>query len=687
MLDASGAVIPVSEISVADFDSEETVDAFNPAAHAIDGDSGTFWHTEWGAYEAPLPHHLTLDLGSVRAVGGYEYVPRQDSANGRIANYEVHHSSDGTNWIPMDSGTWSNGTGTRRFDEDAGRRPARCQLAGPSGTVGGAFDVTVVFDMAVDDFDGADLQVTGGSVAAVRGVGYYYVATILPTAATVSVSVPADAVDPEGEGSLASAVLSVDFIDTLPPVPVFSGVAPQVTGTFDAMLGFGEEVNGLDASDLIVTNGTLDAIVAEGFDYRLTITPASEGTVRIDLVDGAVVDTVGNVMGGGVTLSTLFLNQRLWFEAEAADIVAGFEVVADASASGGAYLWTPQESRSTWDFDASLKVSFAPVIPRTGDYRVRGTTRSDDFSSDSFYLGFDGDAGPDPWHTNQDGNVGTGQFHLDIANSTRNPLTSPSVFTLSAGAHTMELYARDDGTRIDTIWLESVRPLTTLVGPAGAVAGPFTVSVSFSEAVTGFEASDVLVTGGSVTDFSGVGATYQVELSPAAGSVAVQIPEGVAVDDEGALNHASNPFSSTVLSAYEVWALAAGVDGTVATSLADEDRDGIAKLLEFAFGLDPAVSDRRIDDGGIPASGLPRVRLSEPGPSGRLELTYLRRRGATGLTYEPEFGDGPASFSAATAVPSVEGVDEEWERVTVLDTENVGTAPRRFGRVRVTLSP
>ncbi|BCX49499.1 fibronectin type III domain-containing protein [Haloferula helveola] len=684
VLDASGVAVPVS---VHDFDSEELADEYTPADFAVDGDPATIWHTQWGADEDPMPHHLTLDLGSLQEVGGYEYVPRQAAANGRIANYEVHHSSDGSTWTLMDSGTWANDGATRRFDDLVGRRPARSSLAGPSGTVGGTFEVTVVFDMDVDDFDAGDVSVTGGSVMDIRGAGYYYVATVLPSSPEVSVQVVGDAVDPEGEGSFASNILTVGFVDTLPPVPSFSGVPSQVSGAFEVLLGFGEEVTGLEMSDLAVTNGTLDSIVPVGFDYRLTVTPVSEGGVTVEILPGSVIDLVGNVMGAGASVSTLYLSQRLWFEAESADIVAGFEVVSDPSASAGAYLWTPQGLRTGFAYDPGLKVTFNPVVPRAGDYRVRGMTRSDDASSDSFYLGFDGEAAPDPWHTNQDGNVGTGLFHLDIANSTRQPLSNPSVFTLSAGAHVMELYARDDGTRIDTIWLESVRPLSMLAGPAGPLDGPFTALLEFSEPVTGLTPADFQISGGAVTSLAGGGSLWSVEVAPVPGAVTILLPENVVTDSEGQGNHASNPYSVVVLSAYQQWAIAAGVDPSEATLLADEDGDGVVKLLEFAFGLDPAVADYRIDDGLIPPSGFPRVELTESGPGGRLQMVFLRRRGQSGLTYVPEFGNGLSGFEVATGPPSVDIVDADWERVTVSDTETVGTAARRFGRVRVTLSP
>jgi len=74
---------------------------------AIDGDPATIWHTRWGPSD-PLPHHLIVDLKDVRQVGGLTYLPRQDMANGRIEEYEVHVSRDGQNWQLVASGRWPN---------------------------------------------------------------------------------------------------------------------------------------------------------------------------------------------------------------------------------------------------------------------------------------------------------------------------------------------------------------------------------------------------------------------------------------------------------------------------------------------------------------------------------------------------------------------------------------------------
>jgi uncharacterized repeat protein (TIGR03806 family) len=685
ILDGDGSAIPISEVSVHDVDSEEKVDAANAAANAIDGNPTTFWHTEYGnGGEDPMPHHLTLDVGSIRSVGGFVYVPRQGMQNGRIAVYQVHYSSDAVTWTPMTSGTWGNDAVTKTFADLVGHRKARCEIAGPSGTVGGPFDVTVVFDYDVTDFTESDLQVTGGTVTGLRGKGYYYVARISPTAANVTVSVPANAVNPGGFGSKASAALAVGFVDSQPPLPVFTGVPGQVDRPFQVSLDFGEAVTGLTAADFTVVNGTLGGIAPNGTGYTIMVNPLAPGIVKLELHDGAVTDLPGNVMGEGAVAATIRVPWVMSWEAEDGVITGGFVEETDAAASGGSYLWVPQNSRGgVLSLNTALKVTYQVTIPRTGQYLVHGLVRSDDASSDSFFIGFDG-ATPSDWHTNQTvGQVGTLQFHWDVANSSRAPATNPTVFNLTAGTHTLELYGRDDGTRIDRLEIRSPRPLPLWGGPALAVGGPFGATLSFSEPVTGLVAADIAITGGQILSLTGSGDTYTVQVQPTAATVTLTLPENTALDSTGSGNHQSDPYTVSFRTDYEDWALVHGVSGSAASQLADEDGDGIAKLLEFAFNLDPSAADRlTYDPSVVPGAGLPRIVVG-PGPA--LGLQYLRRKEVPGLSYTAQFGESLDDFVDADGIPVVEDIDAAWERVTIFDASGSG-APARFGRVEVSLA-
>jgi hypothetical protein len=76
------------------------------ASRALDGDPATMWHTSWSPV-TPLPHHITVDLGTPHEVTSLGYLPRQDgNPNGTITRYRVAVSADGEQWTPVAEGTW-----------------------------------------------------------------------------------------------------------------------------------------------------------------------------------------------------------------------------------------------------------------------------------------------------------------------------------------------------------------------------------------------------------------------------------------------------------------------------------------------------------------------------------------------------------------------------------------------------
>ena len=74
------------------------------------------------------------------------------------------------------------------------------------------------------------------------------------------------------------------------------------------------------------------------------------------------------------------------------------------------------------------------------------------------------------------------------------------------------------------------------------VRGVFEVMIIFSEAVTGFERSEIAVTNGSVTDFSGSAPTYKAEITPSkSGEVIVEVGANVVEYGVGNGNIAGAP--------------------------------------------------------------------------------------------------------------------------------------------------
>ena len=96
----------------------------------------------------------------------------------------------------------------------------------------------------------------------------------------------------------------------------------------------------------------------------------------------------------------------------------------------------------------------------------------------------------------------------------------------------------EQGVGVESLWV-------SLDSPApGAVTGTFEVTITFSNAVSGFTGGDISVANGRTVGLSGSGRTYTAEVEPAAdGTVVVRVPAGVARDDWGRGNDVSGPLT------------------------------------------------------------------------------------------------------------------------------------------------
>ena len=87
-----------------------TADSFQPGnepAKAIDGNSSTFWHTEFSPVNTPLPHNITVNMTKSFYVTSVTYSPRQDgNSNGNIGQHQVMLSMDGKTWSSAATGTY-----------------------------------------------------------------------------------------------------------------------------------------------------------------------------------------------------------------------------------------------------------------------------------------------------------------------------------------------------------------------------------------------------------------------------------------------------------------------------------------------------------------------------------------------------------------------------------------------------
>lgn len=77
---------------------------------AIDEDASTIWATSSMTEEFPPPQELIVDIGELRSISGFTYLPRQDdNPSGIVDRYEFYVSEDGNTWgAPAAAGEFSN---------------------------------------------------------------------------------------------------------------------------------------------------------------------------------------------------------------------------------------------------------------------------------------------------------------------------------------------------------------------------------------------------------------------------------------------------------------------------------------------------------------------------------------------------------------------------------------------------
>ncbi len=78
----------------------------SPALNAIDGKPDTVWTSS----SKPGRHHITVDMGQLRRIEGFNYLPRQDGLNyGLVKTYKLEVSVNGQNWTTViPSGDFAN---------------------------------------------------------------------------------------------------------------------------------------------------------------------------------------------------------------------------------------------------------------------------------------------------------------------------------------------------------------------------------------------------------------------------------------------------------------------------------------------------------------------------------------------------------------------------------------------------
>ena len=140
-----------------------------------------------------------------------------------------------------------------------------------------SFTVTITFSEAVTGLTAGEIAVTNGRGSNFAGTGASYTLDIAPNAnieANVTVQVPAGAaVDGMNIGNVEG--IEIFAVDTQAPrvLSITSNATHPTKDPFTVTITFSEEVTGLAASEIVVSNGRGSNFAGMGASYTLDIAP------------------------------------------------------------------------------------------------------------------------------------------------------------------------------------------------------------------------------------------------------------------------------------------------------------------------------------------------------------------------------------------------------------------------------
>ena len=468
----------------------------------------------------------------------------------------------------------------------------------PTGDQNGPFNVMVTFSEDVTGFGTSDIMVTGEATATTfSGSGADYGVTITPNAdkeSDVTLQVKVDAAqDLAGNNNTASAVTSPVHIDTIVLTVVISGVPlGEQKSAFDVTVTFPENVTGFDTSDIIVTGeATATAFSGTGADYGVTITPNAnkESDVTLQVRANAAQDLAGNNNIASAVTSQVHIdtivptvslsnvpttprNNAFDVTVTFREDVTGFQasdlgnlVYATASLKSGSngddtYVVTitpdvNEEGNVTLQVPASVvtddalnnntasqvhTVRMDTIVPTVSLSNVPTTSQNSAFDVTVTFredvTGFQASDLGTLVYATASLKSGSNSDATYVVTITPNPNAEGDV-TIKVPANVVTDTALNNNTasQVHTVRIDTVVPTVAISGlPTGEQNGPFNVTVTFSENVTGFGTSDIMVTGeATATAFLGSGADYTVTITPNANKesdVTLQVKANAVMD-------------------------------------------------------------------------------------------------------------------------------------------------------------
>ncbi|MDT3313083.1 Ig-like domain-containing protein [Pseudomonas sp. rhizo66] len=496
--------------------------------------------------------------------------------------------TDATNLITLDNTGVQNGAGnvgvgttdSNNYAIDTQRPTATVVVADTALGVGQTTTVTITFSEAVTGFTLADLTVENGTLSALStSDNITYTATFTPSAGVTDTSNlitldntgVVDGAGNTGSGTTDSNNYAVDSQrPTATIVMSDNDLRPGETAT--VTITFSEAVTGFDNSDLSVANGTLSNVSSSdgGITWTATFTPTigiSDTTNLIVLNNTGISDLAGNA-GTGTTNSA---NYAVQTEVPTATIV-----VADSSLKAGE--------------TSIVTITFSEAVSgfSNADLTIANGTLSNVASSDG-------------------GVTWTATFTPTVnISDTTNLITLDNSGVTNASGNSGVGTTDSNNFAIDT-----ALPTATIVVADNrlGIGETTTVTITFSEAVSGFDLSDISVANGTLANLisSDGGITWTATLTPTANvNDATNL---IIVDTAGVQDLAGNPGASIAISNnYALDATRPTVDIVVANP-----HLGIGQTTTVTFTFSEAVSNFDLSDLSVTNGDLSNLSSSDGG--------------------------------------------------------------------------
>ncbi|MBL0795954.1 DUF4347 domain-containing protein [Pseudomonas sp. B7] len=549
--------------------------------------------------------------------------------------------TDATNLITLDNSGVQNlsgnaGSGTtdsNNYAIDTVRPTATIVVADTALGIGQTTLVTITFSEAVSGFTNADLTIANGTLSAVSSSdgGITWTATFTPSASiadttnliTLDNTGIADLAGNAGSGTTDSNNYAIDTVRPTATIVVAdsnlsAGETSLVTITFS------EAVTGFTNADLTIANGTLSAVSSSdgGITWTATFTPTvgiHDATNLITLANTGIADLAGNA-GSGTTNSNNY----------SIDTVLPTATIIVA--------------------DPSLKIGETSLVTITFSEAVTGFTNADLTIANGTLSAVSSSDGGITW---------TATF-----TPTTNITDATNLITLdNTGVQNLSGNAGSGTTDSNNYSIDTVRPTATIVvaDTALGVGQTSLVTITFSEAVTGFTNADLTIANGTLSAVSSSdgGITWTATFTPAAGIT--DTTNLITLDNTGITDLAGNAGSGTTDSNNYA------VDSqrpTATIVMSDIDlRPGETALVTITFseavtGFDNSdlsvangtLSNVSSSDGGLTwtATFTPNIGVSD-----LTNLIVLNNTGTTDLAGNTGTGTtNSANYQVQTQVPT-----------------------------------